>query len=412
MPRELFRLQGTFKKLEAAPRRIVAGYANMAIVDHEGDLITVEAWEKASIRFMASGFENVNIQHQNITVGRVIPEFTDHDGKLWKTHVDENGWFVVCEIRTDLLIADLAWDLIEKRKLREFSISGTALPESTEIVCVAGEGCHRRISDLEMYEVTLCETGINPGTAFAILKSKGCCEKCTATLCMKSMDFAELSKSRLQRLDRNVDTEKTLENQSKGEKENLTKPTPETPAPVEKQETPPPSPSAPAPAAAPTPTPSPAPPATQKKQEATPPPDMAALVSKLDAILELLQNLTADENEEEDEEDEEDGNEESAPPGGMMTAAKAEAPAPAAPPATPSPTDIPALVAAEVKKAVDELKANATPQKRSKVPGAGTPAAPVEQPVIELVKKAQGEAGWTGVEALAEQVLLKAQGRA
>jgi hypothetical protein len=394
MPREQFSLQGPFKKLESSPRRIIAGYANMAIIDHVGDLITVEAWEKASARFMASGYENVNIQHGNITVGRVIPEYPDSEGKLWKTHVDENGWFVVCEIRSDLMIADLAWDLIEKHKLREFSISGTVVPGATQIVCEAGEGCHRRIDDLEMYEVTLCEEGINPGSAFMVVKSKGCCKDCASTLCFKQADLAAVSQSRLHRLDSNVDETETLENQSIGEKK---MPKDDQKPPTEKKADPP---AAPPPAAAP-----PSTPPTQEKQAD---PNAAAIVEKLDAILQLLQKLVAAEGSEDaDGEDESDtGGAESSGPG-MNASAKAEPPA--APPATPP--SMAELVAAEVKAQLDAV-AKQTPslQKRSKVPGAGSPAGPDNTPVIELVKKANDEAGWNGVEALAEQLRLKALG--
>lgn len=142
-----FGLRGIFKAISTSPR-IIAGYANVAMVDHQGDLITVQAWEKAASRFMASNFRNVNLVHSNITVGEVIPEFKDSQGQLWTTHVDENGFFTVAEIREDLLIADKTWQLIEQGKLTEFSISGNALPGKTQVVCERGKGCFRKIEDL------------------------------------------------------------------------------------------------------------------------------------------------------------------------------------------------------------------------------------------------------------------------
>jgi phage head maturation protease len=151
--------------------RVIAGYANVAVVDSEGDLITVDAWKRAAERFMASGFENVNLKHGNVTIGQVIAEFRDSDGKLWKTHVDDNGFFIVVKIRDDLMIADKAWELIETGKLREFSISGSAPLGATRILHDPKKGTYREISDLELYEVTVCEHGVNPGSAFMILKS-------------------------------------------------------------------------------------------------------------------------------------------------------------------------------------------------------------------------------------------------
>jgi hypothetical protein len=403
---ENFRLQGRFQKLEAGPRRIIAGYANMAIVDHEGDLITVEAWEKASARFMASGFQNVNLQHQNITVGRLIPEYKDENGKLWNTHVDDNGWFVVAEIRNDLMVADLAWDLVEKKVLKEFSISGTAYPGETEIVCPMGQECHRKINDLEMYEVTLCESGVNPGSAFAILKSEGCCDLCKDTLrfvkagpdSKELADVKTASQSRLNRHDTQVENPNSLENHTQGEKK-MTKEIPKPATEEKKAETPPPT---------------PPPTAPPLKQDAPPAsPDMAAVVAKLDQLMGLVQKLV-------DEETAEDGNETEEPGEGMMTqAVKGEGNEAPPPPGilgelkaeTPgTQPSVAELVAQEVRKQIDGLVKTGPTQKRSKVPDAGTPAGPTDIPVIELVKKAHDEAGWTGVEALAEQVLRKAQG--
>ena len=40
-------------------------------------------------------FRNVMTNHSNVQVGEVIPSYRDKTGKLWKTQVDDVGFFVV-----------------------------------------------------------------------------------------------------------------------------------------------------------------------------------------------------------------------------------------------------------------------------------------------------------------------------
>ena len=131
---------------------VVAGWGNYYVVDHEG-------MRKALDGFLARPeYANVNIFHSGIQVGQVIPHFTDENGKVWKTEVRPEGLFVVAALRTDLEVARKAMREILKGTLRGFSIAGNA--KKKEIKCDHGQ-CWTEVTDMEMYEVTLCVQPMN-----------------------------------------------------------------------------------------------------------------------------------------------------------------------------------------------------------------------------------------------------------
>ncbi len=151
-------------------RYIIAGYASPVMIDLEGHKITHEALADDLPRFMADGGEyaNLNVMHSNVTVGKILPSFAVN-GKVYKTVVDEIGLFVVAEIRTDAAapaICKQVIDDIEAGRLRSFSISGNA--ENPTFTCDE-ERCFYSINDLQLYEITLCEEGVNPEAKFDVV---------------------------------------------------------------------------------------------------------------------------------------------------------------------------------------------------------------------------------------------------
>ena len=69
---------------------VVAGYASVEVVDKQGDKITKEALKDAFAKYMQDEkYRNVQLAHSNIQVGEVIPSYTDNQGRLWKSEVDE-----------------------------------------------------------------------------------------------------------------------------------------------------------------------------------------------------------------------------------------------------------------------------------------------------------------------------------
>tara|TARA_R110002012_G_scaffold102414_6_gene241962 strand:- start:884 stop:2272 length:1389 start_codon:yes stop_codon:yes gene_type:complete len=160
---------GSIQLLKAGNDLIVAGYASVELVDKQGDLITRGALRDAFGDFMkAESFRNVQLAHSNIQVGEVIPHYTDSEGRVWKSNVDDAGMFVVIRLRDDIEKAREVANEVRKGNLRGFSIGGQAFKRINKHD--AKHGDYTEISKLELHEVTICEKGINPEATFRILK--------------------------------------------------------------------------------------------------------------------------------------------------------------------------------------------------------------------------------------------------
>jgi HK97 family phage prohead protease len=148
---------------------VIAGYASVDMVDKQGDRIPVSALKKAFSGFMDNqAYRNVQLAHSGIQVGEVLPSYTDSEGRVWKSTVDDHGLFVVCKIRDDIEKAREVQKQVRNGELRAFSIGGQALfrvSKTTE-----EHGTHREITDMELHEITLCKKGINPESTYTLLK--------------------------------------------------------------------------------------------------------------------------------------------------------------------------------------------------------------------------------------------------
>ena len=147
----------------------MAGYASVELVDKQGDLITRSALKDAFKKFMSDPkYRNVQLAHSNIQVGEVISNYTDNQGRLWKSEVDDAGMFVVVQLRNDIEKAREVASEIRKGNLTGFSIGGQAFKRVNK--SDKSHGSYQEISKLELHEVTICEKGINPEATFNILK--------------------------------------------------------------------------------------------------------------------------------------------------------------------------------------------------------------------------------------------------
>lgn len=136
-------------------RRIIGGYASVAIIDREGHRITISALKEAVKRHMDEVYYRpVNVFHSDVTIGRVLPKWTNPDtGEVVTTHVDDKGWYVVCEIRDDIELADKVWKEIEKGNIKSFSIAGSSKIKNQKYE--DGRSFYD-IEKLDIYETTLC----------------------------------------------------------------------------------------------------------------------------------------------------------------------------------------------------------------------------------------------------------------
>jgi HK97 family phage prohead protease len=147
----------------------IAGYASVDMVDKQGDRIPADALGKAFTKFMSNkAFRNVQLAHSGIQVGEVVDNYTDSEGRVWKSEVDEHGLFVVCRVRDDIQKAREVQKQVRNGDLKAFSIGGQALFRVTKTT--PEHGTHREITDLELHEITLCKKGINPEARYTILK--------------------------------------------------------------------------------------------------------------------------------------------------------------------------------------------------------------------------------------------------
>ena len=147
----------------------VAGYASVDMVDKQGDRIPTAALKKAFGKFMENkAYRNVQLAHSGIQVGEVVDSFSDSQGRVWKSEVDDHGLFVVCKIRSDIQKAREVQKQVRDGDLRAFSIGGQALFRVNKHT--PEHGNHREITDLELHEITLCKKGINPEAGYTILK--------------------------------------------------------------------------------------------------------------------------------------------------------------------------------------------------------------------------------------------------
>jgi HK97 family phage prohead protease len=155
--------------LKGANDLVVAGYASVEVVDKQGDVITKEALKDAFQKFMENpSYRNVQLAHSNIQIGDVVPNYTDSEGRLWKSEVDDVGMFVIVKLRDDIEKAKEVSAEIRKGTLRGFSIGGQAFKRVRKSDPKRGD--YQEISKLELHEITICEKGINPEATFSILK--------------------------------------------------------------------------------------------------------------------------------------------------------------------------------------------------------------------------------------------------
>lgn len=198
-----------FTILKSNDDLMIGGYASIEIVDKQNDLITLKALQESVKKFMGdSKFRNVMTNHSNVQVGEVVDSYRDKTGKLWKSEVDDVGFFVVIKLRDDIEKAKEVGRNIRKGSLRSFSIGGQALQKVKKSHNELGQ--YNEISKLELHEVTICEKGINPEAKFDILKQD-----------IGSENMSEKLEKALSELDTLLEEVNTLRKESEDEMEEM-----------------------------------------------------------------------------------------------------------------------------------------------------------------------------------------------
>jgi len=150
-------------------RNIIAGYASVEVIDTQNELIPIpvlkEAWEQFKKN---KDFYFGSLMHSNIPVIKILDVYTDSEGQVWKSGVDENGLFIVAEVRQDIQKGKQTWELIQGGKLTGFSIGGEALASSTEC---KGK-CYTRVEKMELHEIAVVDRPANQPSVFSIVKRR------------------------------------------------------------------------------------------------------------------------------------------------------------------------------------------------------------------------------------------------
>jgi len=157
-----------FKKSKGG-RRIIAGYASVAVVDSEEQLIPIETLQKGIDTLLKDPhYSNLMLIHKNIQIGKIIKSF----GR-YKTHVDNTGLFIVAEIRNDIKTADQIWESIINEELNGFSIGCEVLLSHDQ--CDDNK-CITILDQINIFEVSVCSQPVNETSGFIIVSKSSLCD--------------------------------------------------------------------------------------------------------------------------------------------------------------------------------------------------------------------------------------------
>ena len=156
-------LMGNIKVIHKSDdRKIIAGYASLAVIDTENEYIPVEVLKDGLNTLMSDeSYANIMIVHKNIQIGKILNKYEDLE-----THVDDKGLYIVAEIRDDLEIAKETWNKIVDGEIRGFSIGGEIIEHHEEC---DDAGCVKVIDKINLFEISVCSNPINKDSGFEIV---------------------------------------------------------------------------------------------------------------------------------------------------------------------------------------------------------------------------------------------------
>jgi hypothetical protein len=178
---------------------VVGGYASWELRDPQNDVITTQAQVKFLQKLFAEPepYRNTMVKHSNLQGGLAVLKYIKPDGTTVYSHVNEVGMYLISKIRNNnwRSVQNIRKQVLEG-KLGMYSISGD--PVDFEVKKEHGE-LVRYIYDIDPWEVTLCERGVNPKAHVTVLsKAEKLCKPCVdkwTNYYLKKGKPAELAKS-------------------------------------------------------------------------------------------------------------------------------------------------------------------------------------------------------------------------
>ncbi len=146
--------------------RLIQGYASVEIMDRQGDLVPIDAMQKAMVNYSMRGAPLL-YGHQNKPIGKVISWNVKNDVVYGVPAVE-----IIGMINKGYKLEDEVWKLIKEGSITGFSIGGTAVQVATE---KTAEGVDARVlKEIELSEISLVVEPANQAaliTAYSMAKS-------------------------------------------------------------------------------------------------------------------------------------------------------------------------------------------------------------------------------------------------
>ena len=127
-------------------KRLVYGYASTESLDSDGEIVKLEAVEKALPEYMKFG--NIREMHERSAVGKAVLAEVDVEGKNGK-----KGLYLVSKV-----VDDAAWNKVKEGVYNGYSIGGVRLKKGNEL------------HDIKITEISLVDRPSNPDATFELWK--------------------------------------------------------------------------------------------------------------------------------------------------------------------------------------------------------------------------------------------------
>lgn len=149
---------------------VVGGPASVSLIDREGHMITTDALGKAFKKYMDNfRTRNAMVLHSDVQVGWALPAYITKGGQIYKSGIEGDSLFFICEVRDDTKVAEKVREQIKEGKLKSYSIAGSATKVQN---MQKGLMPYMQVDEMELAEVTVCEKGVNQGASFELLKAE------------------------------------------------------------------------------------------------------------------------------------------------------------------------------------------------------------------------------------------------
>jgi len=149
---------------------VIGGPASVSLIDREGHMITTDALSSAFQKYMDNfRTRNAMVLHSDVQVGWALPAYITKEGNIYKSGIEGDSLFFICEVRDDTKVAEKVREQIKDGKLKSYSIAGSATKVQN---MQKGLMPYMQVDEMELAEVTVCERGVNQGATFELLKAE------------------------------------------------------------------------------------------------------------------------------------------------------------------------------------------------------------------------------------------------